>query len=63
PVEALSELSEALDHRLEWSVGAGLRAPSPLLWRVGYRGIGERTLPEGERSYRGLWNLTLEFSY
>jgi len=63
PVEALSELSGALDHRLEWSVGAGLRAPSPLLWRVGYRGIGERALPDGERSYRGLWNLTLEYSY
>lgn len=63
PVEALSELSGALDHRLEWSLGAGFRAPSPLLWRLGYRGIGERALPDGERSYRGLWNLTLEFSY
>jgi hypothetical protein len=48
---------------MEWSIGAGLRAPSPLLWRVGYRGIGERALPDGERTYRGLWNLTLEFSY
>jgi pimeloyl-ACP methyl ester carboxylesterase len=63
PVKALAELSGALDHRLEWSIGAGLRAPSPLLWRVGYRGIGERALPDGERTYRGLWNLTLEFSY
>jgi len=63
PVETLSELSGASDHRLEWSIGAGLRAPSPLLWRVGYRGIGERALPDGARSYRGLWNLTVEFSY
>ncbi|MEX2443169.1 MAG: hypothetical protein WD492_06180 [Alkalispirochaeta sp.] len=63
PVDALSQLSGALDHRLEWSVGAGLRAPSPLLWRVGYRGIGERALPDGDRSYRDLWTLTLEFSY
>ncbi len=63
PVETLSELSEASDHRLEWSLGAALRMPSPLLWRVGYRGIGERALPDGERTYRGLWNLTLEFSY
>ncbi|MFP4375255.1 MAG: hypothetical protein ACLFPO_13060, partial [Spirochaetaceae bacterium] len=63
PIEELSELSGALDHRLEWSVGAGLRAPSPLLWRASYRGIGERALPDGTRSYRGLWNLTLEFSY
>jgi dienelactone hydrolase len=63
PVDSLSELSGALDHRLEWSVGGGFRAPSPLLWRIGYRGIGERALPDGERSYRDLWTLTLEFSY
>lgn len=63
PVEGLAELSGALDHRLEWSTGIGVRAPSPLLWRVGYRGIGERALPDGERSYRDLWTLTLEFSY
>ncbi len=63
PVKALSELSRASDHRLEWSVGAGLRLPSPFLWRVGYRGIGERALPDGKRSYRDLWNLTVEFSY
>ncbi|NBC29800.1 MAG: hypothetical protein GVY29_07395, partial [Spirochaetes bacterium] len=63
PVEALSELSGALDHRLEWGIGAGLRAPSPVLWRVGYRGIGARALPDGKRSYRGLWNLMLEYSY
>ncbi|MFP4206950.1 MAG: hypothetical protein ACLFSP_12635 [Spirochaetaceae bacterium] len=63
PVDSLSELSDALDHRLEWGVGVGLRAPSPLLWRAGYRGIGERALPDGTRTYRDLWNLTLEFSY
>ncbi|MFW5828268.1 MAG: hypothetical protein ACOCU4_09250 [Alkalispirochaeta sp.] len=63
PVDTLSQLSSAVDHRLEWRLGAGLRAPSPLLWRVGYRGIGERALPDGDRSYRDLWTLTLEFSY
>lgn len=63
PVDSLSHLSGALDHRLEWGVGVGLRAPSPLLWRVGYRGIGERALPDGNRTYRDLWNLSLELSY
>lgn len=62
-VEQVRELSGALDHRLEWEVGVGLRAPSPLLWRVGYRGIGDRPLPKGDRTHRGIWSLTLEFSY
>ncbi|MDA3951865.1 MAG: hypothetical protein PF508_21840, partial [Spirochaeta sp.] len=63
PVERVRDLSGALDHRLEWEVGVGLRAPSPLLWRVGYRGIGDRPLPDGDRTYHGIWSLTLEFSY
>ena len=50
PVDRVRELSGALDHRLEWELGLGLRAPSPLLWRVGYRGIADRPLPDGDRT-------------
>ena len=63
PVDSLSALSEALDHRLEGQIGIGVRAPSPLLWRIGYRGTAERPLPDGSFDYRGIWNLSLEYSY
>ncbi len=63
PVESLRDLSDALDHRLQWELGLGVRGPSPLLWRIGYRGIGERPLGEGEFSYGGTWTMTVEYSY
>ncbi|TVQ38433.1 MAG: hypothetical protein EA384_09455 [Spirochaetaceae bacterium] len=62
PVESLSELSRALDQRLEWGLGFGIRAPSPLLWRVSHLGTAERPLTDGEFAYRGVWKLSLEFS-
>ncbi len=56
-------LTEALDHRLEWELGFGVRAPAPFLWRVGHRGTAERALPDGEFAYRPSWNLMLEYSF
>ncbi len=63
PAASLSDLGHALDQRLEWEVGVGLRMPSPVLWRVGHRGIGERELPDGTFGYRGLWSLSIEYSF
>lgn len=63
PVESLPQLSGALDQRLEWQAGVGLRLPSALLWRIAHRGIAERPLPDGDLGYRGLWNLSLEYSF
>jgi pimeloyl-ACP methyl ester carboxylesterase len=62
-VEDLKDLSDALDHRLEWTAGLGLRMPSPFLWRVGYRGTSERPLPDGDPALRGTWTVSLEYSY
>lgn len=62
-VDSTSALSEALDHRIEWQLGVGLRAPSPVLWRIGHRGTRERALPDGDPDYRGVWTLTLEYSH
>lgn len=63
PVASLGELSDALDRRLEWQLGTGVRIPSPLLWRVGYRGLAERALPDGGFAYRGIWNVSIEYSF
>ncbi len=63
PVESLRDLSEALDHRLQWELGLGVRGPSPLLWRIGYRGIGERPIGGSDYSYGGTWTMTVEYSY
>ncbi len=62
-VEGLSELSDALDHRLEWTAGVGFRMPSPLLWRVGYRGTSERPLPDGDQTLRGTLTVSLEYGF
>jgi len=76
PVSSLGDLSDAIDHRWEWEAGVGVRAPSPLLWRLGYRGTAERPLSEidagtagagtggpGAWRYRGTWRVSVEFSY
>jgi len=63
PVAAAADLSDALDHRLEWHARVGLRAPSPFLWRVGYQGTREQPLPDGDPSLRGTWTVSLEYSY
>jgi hypothetical protein len=69
PVSSLADLPDALDHRWEWEAGVGIRAPSPLLWRLGYRGTAERPLSEtyDDRSsawrLRGAWRFSVEFSY
>lgn len=63
PVSGADALTEALDHRLEWELGFGVRAPAPFLWRVGHRGTAERPLPDGEFAYRPSWNLMLEYSF
>lgn len=63
PVESLPDLSQALDQRLEWNVGVGVRVPSPVLWRVSHTGIGERALPDGAFAYRGFWSLSIEYSF
>lgn len=52
-----------LDHRLEWEVGVGVRAPSPFLWRIGYRGRAERPLEGGSRETTGFWLASIEYSY
>lgn len=62
-VGTLDELAGRLDQRVEAEVGVGLRAPSPLLWRVGYRWRSERTLPAGSWTGRGVGTVGVEFSY
>jgi predicted esterase len=52
-----------LDHRLEWELGVGVRAPSPFLWRIGYRGRAERPLDGGSRETTGFWLASIEYSY
>ncbi|MFP4151711.1 MAG: alpha/beta hydrolase [Alkalispirochaeta sp.] len=79
PVPSPEDLPDALDHRWEWEAGVGVRAPSPLLWRLGYRGTAERPLSEnyfgtagspgavddysGAWRLRGAWRVSVEFSY
>jgi len=63
PVDTLADLSGALDHRVQWEAGLGVRAPSPLLWRVGYRGRRTRALPDGDPHTRGVWVASVEYSY
>lgn len=62
-VDTGSSVPNGLDHRLEAELGLGFRAPSPLLWRVGYRARRERNLSGGDPHYRGFWHATVEFSY
>lgn len=63
PVDTISDLRNALDHRLEWQVGTAVRLPSPFLWRIGHRGVAERPLPDGSFDYRGIWNVSIEYSF
>jgi len=63
PVDSQADLPVALDHRLDWQLGLGIKLPSPLLWRISYRGIAERPLPNGVFQYRGRWNLSLAYSW
>ncbi len=62
-VDSPAELPRSLDHRFDWELGAGLRLPSPLLWRLAYRGIDERPLPDGGFRYRGAWSVSVEYSW
>ncbi len=62
-VSNTGELLDAIDHRLEWELGFGVRAPAPFLWRVSHRGTAERALPDGSFEYRPAWRLTLEYSF
>ena len=63
PVERVADRADALDHRIEWGVGLGIRAPSPLLWRVGHQGIAERPVGDGSFGYRGVWSVAVEYSF
>jgi len=59
-----SEYTRSLDHVLGWSLGVGLRAPSPFLWRVEHR--AEALRPVGSStsfSYEPRWLLSVEYSF
>lgn len=62
-VDTPAEVPGGLDHRLEWELGLAYRSPSPLLWRVGYRGRRERDLGGGDPAVRGFWHAGVSFSY
>ncbi len=62
-ISGTRELADALDHRLEWELGFGFRAPAPFLWRVSHRGTAERPVDGAQFEYRPAWRLTLEYSF
>ena len=63
PAPAETDESPAVDHRLEWEAGLGLRGPDPFLWRIAYRGSAARALPDGAIHHASTWRLSLEYSF
>jgi len=63
PVDSRADLPSAIDQRLDWGLGFGVRFPQPVLWRVSYRGVAERPLPDGAFEYHGGWSLSLAYSW
>ncbi len=54
---------DAVDHRLEWELGLGLRGPAPFLWRIAHQISAARSLPDGVFERRSTWRLSLEYSF
>ena len=63
PALAEADGSPAVDHRLEWEAGLGLRVPNPFLWRIAYRGSAARALPDGAFDHTSTWRLSVEYSF
>lgn len=59
-----NEYVKSLDHVLGWSLGVGLRGPSPFLWRVEHRAEGVRAVgSSGSFNYDPRWLLSVEYSF